>query len=183
MILTLLDASVLMVIALRVAVPVVVLMALSIFFLRAAWAERAPSQLPRGISYEEVQSSTSLKDLSENPVTMTVWALSIVLSMMYLMAGIPKLGGFEQMVNAWEQYGYSTTMRQIVGGVEFLGAILLLIPRVAFYAATALGLVMIGSIITHVSHGEFSRLLIPMGCFAALTVIAVHRRPEWFSAS
>jgi len=176
------DASVLMVVALRVAVPVVMLMVLSIFFLRAAWAERAPSQLPRGVSYDDVQEATTLRELSQDPMAMTVWGLSIVLSMMYIIAGIPKLGGFEQMVNAWDQYGYSTTMRQLVGGVEFLGGVLLLIPRAAFWAATALGLIMVGSMLTHVMHGEYSQTIIPMGFFAALTVIAAGRSSEWFGS-
>jgi hypothetical protein len=65
-----------------------------------------------------------------------------------------------------------------VGAVEFLGAVSLLIPRLAGYSAAALGVVMIGALVTQLVHrGSVTEVLVPLVFLLLLSVVAYARRP------
>ncbi|MEC9396088.1 MAG: DoxX family protein [Myxococcota bacterium] len=160
---------------LRVGVVVAALGAIGILFLRLSWAERHASMLPVDVDHTRHTEAPTL-DPFANPRAAGVWAVTIVLSIIFIAAGIPKLGGVEIAMHRFEQWGYPEWFRQLIGGAEFMGAILLLIPRTAFYAALALGAIMLGSIFTHMVHAQYAMALIPLVCFGALTYIASERR-------
>ena len=54
---------------------------------------------------------------------------------------------------AFERWGYPVWFMFFIGGVEFLGGFLILIPRVAMYACLALSTVMLGALVTRSIHG------------------------------
>ena len=167
--------TVMLVQGLRVGVVVAALGALGILFFRLSWAERHASTLPSDVDPSLYTEPPSLS-LTDNPRATSVWALTLVLSVIFIASGIPKLGGIEIAMHDFKEWGYPTWFRQVIGGIEFLGAIVLLIPRTAFYAATVLGAIMLGSIFTHLVHEEYALSLIPMVCFGALVYIASERR-------
>ena len=79
---------------LRVGVVVAALGAIGILFLRLSWAERHASMLPGDVDHTLHTEAPSLNPFA-NPRAAGVWAVTIVLSIIYIASGIPKLGGVE----------------------------------------------------------------------------------------
>jgi uncharacterized membrane protein YphA (DoxX/SURF4 family) len=63
----------------------------------------------------------------------------------------------------------------LVGAAEFVGALLLLYPRVASVGAAGLGVIMVGAVFTHLTAGEYVTSLIPLGLLGILYVIGRER--------
>jgi uncharacterized membrane protein YphA (DoxX/SURF4 family) len=68
---------------------------------------------------------------------------------MFLMAGSSKLLGNPMMVGMFQTIGIGQWFRYLTGGLEVVGAILLLIPALAGLGGALLVLVMIGAVATH----------------------------------
>ena len=164
--------------ALRVGLVVIALGSLTVFFLRQAWAERPASMLPQDIDGANHQAPPSLS-LSDDPKAASLWAITLLLSLVYIVSGIPKLGGVSYAIHQFEQWGYPDWFRQMIGGVELFSAIMLLIPTAAFWAACVLGIIMIGSVYTHLAAGQWAMAFIPVVFLAALSYVAIERRPAW----
>ena len=105
--------------------------------------------------------------------------LSGLLAVLYLMSGVPKLAGVEQIVKEFAKWGYPGWFRLVVGTVEVASAVLLLIPRVAFFGASALAVIMIGAIHTHVFRGtnEAGMAVVPLLLLVFLAIVGYARRP------
>ena len=102
--------------------------------------------------------------------------LSGLLAVLYVGAGVPKVVGVESAVTGFQSMGYPAWFRVVIGVIEIGGGVALLIPRLAFYAAGALGVVMIGAAYTLVVHGE-PGIAIPIVCLLLLATLAYLRRP------
>jgi putative oxidoreductase len=88
-------------------------------------------------------------------MNIAIWVVSALLFVLYtVIAGLPKLMGSQQVVEGFRSWGYSDGFRLFIGASEFLGGIALLIPRLAFWSACGLVIIMIGAIYTTVSHGQ-----------------------------
>jgi putative oxidoreductase len=81
----------------------------------------------------------------------TLWILSGLVALAFLGAGGAKLGGAAAMVELFDQVGRGQWFRYFTGLLEVAGAVGLLIPRYAFYAASLLGVVMVGAIVAHLT--------------------------------
>jgi uncharacterized membrane protein YphA (DoxX/SURF4 family) len=118
-----------------------------------------------------------------------VWALSIILAAVFLLAGIPKLvgGGTTLGLQAAAMRNFPAPLRVIVGLVEVLGGIALLIPSVATFAAVLLAFVMIPATFTQYASGEGSVFIPPLLCVALLflawrrNVVAVSKSYHQFA--
>jgi uncharacterized membrane protein YphA (DoxX/SURF4 family) len=77
------------------------------------------------------------------------WVLQIALCGMFLMAGTLKLAGSPEMIDTFAAIGLGQWFRYFTGAVEAAGAFLILVPATAPYAALALGITMVGAIVTH----------------------------------
>ena len=82
-----------------------------------------------------------------------VYVVSGLLSALYLFAGIPKLVGNAQAVEGFKELG-GDAFRLFIGASEVSGAIGLWLPKLAFWAALGLAVIMVGAIYTHVSRAE-----------------------------
>ena len=102
--------------------------------------------------------------------------LSGLLALLYVAAGIPKVIGAESAVTGFQSMGYPAWFRLLIGVIEIGGGVALLIPRLAFYAAGSLGVVMIGAAYTLVMHRE-PGVAIPIVCLLLLSIVAYLRRP------
>ncbi len=107
--------------------------------------------------------------------TIGLWALTLLLVLMFFMVGLDKFtshGWMERFAN----WGYPDNFLYVIGVLEMLGAVGLLIPRLAGYAAGGLIVIMIGATITHLIHGEanytFTLILIVL-----LGILFYLRRP------
>ncbi len=107
--------------------------------------------------------------------TIGLWALTLLMVLMFFMVGLDKFtshGWIERFAN----WGYPDNFLYVIGVLEMLGAVGLLIPRLAGYAAGGLIVIMIGATITHLVHGEFPGSVIHL---VLLSIILYARRPAF----
>ena len=95
---------------------------------------------------EETRSASVSTGKTMNIV---LWLLQIAAAGMFVMVGLSKLFGNEQMVGLFAAIGLGQWFRYLTGTLEVAGAILLLIPRTSGLGALLLVGVMIGAVMTH----------------------------------
>ena len=83
--------------------------------------------------------------------TIGLWVLRVLLAAAFIAAGGSKLAGAPAMVEMFEKVGVGQWFRIVTGAIEISGAILLLIPRLTFYGAGLLLLVMVGAVTAHLT--------------------------------
>lgn len=83
----------------------------------------------------------------------TLWALQVLLAAMFLFAGGQKLIGTQPMVELFTEIGIGQWFRYLTGGLEIVGAVALLIPRLAAHGALLLAGVMVGAVFTDLMLG------------------------------
>jgi len=90
-----------------------------------------------------------------------VWALAIVLALVFVLVGGSKLQGPSAV--RWSErfanWGYPAGAGAVVGAVEILAGLGLLIPASRRAAAAVLAVLMAGAFLTHLVHGEFLRVV------------------------
>jgi putative oxidoreductase len=110
------------------------------------------------------------------------WALSVLLALAFLAAGVSKLAGAQMMVDGFRHWGYADWFRYLIGACEVGGAVLLLMPRTAWLGAAGLCVIMIGAVVTHLTHSENAEALIPLAMFVLLAAVGYLRCPAWMRA-
>ncbi len=83
-----------------------------------------------------------------------VWILQFALAALFAIQGAVKLGGSKAWITRFGAWGYPDHFYIAVGLAEALGAVLLLIPRLAKVGALLLVTVMVGATVTHLIHHE-----------------------------
>jgi len=109
-----------------------------------------------------------------------LWVISGLLAALFLFAGLPKLLTPAKMLSPRV---YAPWFLTAVGVCETLGAIGLLIPRVAALAAAGLCGIMIGAVYTLVSVHMNKELPVPIIVFFLLILVIFLRRKESRSVS
>jgi uncharacterized membrane protein YphA (DoxX/SURF4 family) len=79
------------------------------------------------------------------------WVLSILLAIAFTLAGGIKLISVPGMVQEFAQIGLGQWLRYFTGVLEVSGAIGLLIPKVRFWAALQIAVVMVGATFTNIA--------------------------------
>jgi putative oxidoreductase len=110
--------------------------------------------------------------------TIALWAISILLAAMFLFSGGVKLLNPEQAKPMFVKYGYAAWFATFIGACEALGAIGLLIPRLASLAAAGLTIIMAGAVYTHLTHQENSHALVPLVLMLLLIGVSYVRFKE-----
>jgi len=100
------------------------------------------------------------------------WISSIVLAVVFVSTGLPKLGGLGELMHKFGSWGYPDEFLLFIGVTEFFAGILLLVPRTSLYAATYLSVVMAGAVYTHLAFDSFVWALLPLFCLSFLFYIA-----------
>jgi uncharacterized membrane protein YphA (DoxX/SURF4 family) len=108
------------------------------------------------------------------------WVVQILLATFYVLAASGKLMSRPQWIEMFKNWGFPDKFYLVVGGLEVLGAVGLLIPRLAGYAAAGLFVLMIGAATTHLINGEGLQVLRPLILIVFLALVAYLRRP-WAS--
>lgn len=112
-----------------------------------------------------------------------VWTLSVVLAAVFLLTGVPKLFGVGTVgLQASAMRGFPDWIRMIVGIVETVGAIGLLIPGTATFAALTLAVLMVPATLTQFASGE-GGIWVPPLLLAALLFVAWRRNIKYVSDS
>ena len=85
-------------------------------------------------------------------------AASVLVGLMFLMAGGGKLAGQDPHPANFENWGYPDWMMYVVGAWEVAFAVLILVPKTRFYGGALLVANMVGAAITHVTAGEVASI-------------------------
>ncbi len=102
---------------------------------------------------------------SSKAKTIVVWVLSVLVGLMFVMTGSQKVMNPAQTGQMFVHWGYPAWFGTVTGIIELVSGALLLVPRVALYAAGLLGATMIGAAITHLkTAGEAGRAVVPLVC-------------------
>ena len=104
------------------------------------------------------------------------WILTVLLALLYLGTGFAMVSGVEKVVQEFTLFGLPGWFRIAVGGLEILGAILLLIPAFTGAASFGLSILMIGGFACHAMFPPPIETLPPLICFAILTYICLTRK-------
>jgi putative oxidoreductase len=103
-----------------------------------------------------------------------VWVVSGLLTALYLLTGFLKVSSNPQAVEGFTKYGYSDAFRFFIGACELAGAIGIWIPKLSFWAAAGLIVIMLGAVYTHVTYAEAPTG--PIGALVMLGFVAWSRR-------
>jgi uncharacterized membrane protein YphA (DoxX/SURF4 family) len=79
----------------------------------------------------------------------TFWILQGLLAVVFLAAGTTKLASSQMQVVFFQKIGLGQWFRYCTGGLEVIGATLVLVPRTAGFGATLLGMTMVGAVDVH----------------------------------
>jgi putative oxidoreductase len=100
------------------------------------------------------------------------WVLTILLAVSMLGASYIKLTGTEFEKTAFVAWGYPVWFMYLTGIMELIGLILLVIPKTRFYGAVLILVVMIGAILTHLTHNE-AGMVVPAFVLAIIAGVLV----------
>jgi putative oxidoreductase len=103
------------------------------------------------------------------------WALAATATagafLLFVYKGAGKLLRREGEVTAWENWGFPDWLMGVVAGVELLGALMLIVGRTRTLGALALLALMPVAALTHIAHGEWH--LLPLPLVAGLLLLIV----------
>lgn len=150
------------IISLFVTVPVVGLTLALVYMIRVS-SEPAPA--------DDVPEPSETRTAWEQARTAGYWASSIALAIVYVLTGIPKLTGLNEVMHRFSEWGYPEEFALFIGVSEFLAGLMLLIPGTSLYAAGFLGVIMVGAIYTHLAFDPLAWVLLPAFCLSFLFFI------------
>lgn len=148
-------------IALFIAVPIVVLTLVGVYFIRASSMVREQRLVLTGKD-KEVFGKTR---------TVGYWISSVALSFLFLFAGLPKVNDLGETFHKFTHWGYSEQFLSFIGISEVVAAIFLLIPRTSKYAAGYLSIIMVGAIYTHLAFDPLPYVFLPIVVLAFLSFV------------
>jgi putative oxidoreductase len=118
-----------------------------------------------------------MEQRTRNADAIVVWILSALLAAVFATTGIAKLTGSEPIgLQAAAMNGFPAWIRNVVGVVEIAGAIGILIPMFAAFAAALLALLMIPATLTQWISGQRG-VLVPVVMLVLLLLVAWRRNP------
>ncbi len=100
--------------------------------------------------------------VQKKTINIITWVLSSILAILFVLAGVPKIMQMESIIQMFTVWGYPAWFALTIGVVEVIGGISLLIPRISFYSAIMLVIVMVGASYTHIAAGESMQVLRPL---------------------
>ena len=103
-----------------------------------------------------------------NGRTITGWVASVLMAAGFALAAIGKLTGAAAPM--FESWGYPSWFMTLTGVLEGLGAIGILIPKTARWAILGLAGLMVGAAFTHLTNGEASQVVRPLGFMVVLAI-------------
>ena len=122
-------------------------------------------------------SVTGINARSSTALSVTRWALQVLLALAFLAAGVSKIAGAEPMVENFNKIGMGQWFRILTGALEVAGAVALLVPRAAFYGALLLVCVMAGAVVAHLATPLGGNPAAPAVLGVLAAAVAYLRRP------
>lgn len=107
----------------------------------------------------------------------SAWVLSVLLTLAFTAAGLPKVLGVQAWTMKFAHWGYPDWLVTATGVAELIGGLLLLFPGLAKIGAGILASVMAGALYTHIANQEGLQILRPILFLAVLGAVVWLRRP------
>jgi uncharacterized membrane protein YphA (DoxX/SURF4 family) len=105
--------------------------------------------------------------------------VTVLLAAIFLISGVIKLIPMQAAVESFARWGYPDWFRIAVGVAEVTGAILLLIPQLAWIGGAGLSIMMVGAGVTHLgTTGEAIRAIVPLALFVLLAWVTLSNLPR-----
>lgn len=104
-----------------------------------------------------------------------LWVVTCLLAALFLFAGGSKLADRAKAGQMFVEVGYAAWFAIFIGVCEVLGAIGLLIPRLAGLAATGLSIIMVGAFVTLATHHQLNNAAGPLIPLALLLFVGYTR--------
>ena len=98
--------------------------------------------------------------------------LTAALAVVFLVAGAINISGRGTVKADFARWGFPDGFNLVCGGLELVGAALLLLPSARFWGLALLGVIMAGAIFALLRHREPVSHLAPAFAIAALLAIA-----------
>ncbi len=91
-----------------------------------------------------------------------LWVVKVLVALAFLAAAGLKLSGSPKMVAEFGELGLGQAFRYVTGGVEAVGALLLLWPRSAFVGAVILAGICGGALVSQITvlHGDLVHVFV-----------------------
>ena len=103
------------------------------------------------------------------------WAIKIIVSVIFIIAGSAKLAGMPQMIQVFDSIALGQWFRYVTGAIEVGGGLLVLAPKTTSYGAGLLSCTMIGAVLTHLFIIGGSPALEVILLFASLFILYATR--------
>lgn len=117
-----------------------------------------------------------------NKVMITNWIIRVGLFLIFLISSLGKFDLHGNMAGNFIRWGLPLSLMVFIGVCEFLGGILLLVPRYAVQGAFLLIGIMIGSVAQHiVQHNEMGFPLLPLVIITLLLITAITHSSRSYS--
>jgi len=111
--------------------------------------------------------------------TVGQWVPRIVLALLFMALGASKFASDGLWVRLFEQIGFGQWFRVFTGAVQVGGALLLLVPRVAWIGAAILSCTMVGAILTQVFILHVVLLAISPALLLVITAVIGAQTRGW----
>ena len=112
-------------------------------------------------------------------VSILLWSMTIFLALLFLVEGGSKLLFDAGTIKNFHKWGYPTWLVFVVGLLEFPGAILIVIPRLALLGTALLAVDMAGAIVTGAVQGILPIVLFSAFILGLVALIGWARRKRF----
>ncbi|MEU5877734.1 DoxX family protein [Spirillospora sp. NPDC047279] len=107
-----------------------------------------------------------------------LWALQVLMALVFLMASSTKFSGNEQAVEGFEKIGFGSWFMYFIATVELAGAAGLLIPALCGLAATGLTALLAGAVVTQLIVDDPATAVVPATYLVPIAFLAWARRAD-----
>ena len=87
--------------------------------------------------------------------------LKILVSLIFISAGIAALCGAERFVGEFTRWGYSLDVLALFASLEIICGVLMLIPRVQKAGSAGLLLIVVWGLVHHICYGDALSVMVP----------------------
>ncbi len=117
----------------------------------------------------------TLADRARVALYVGLWLITLFEAFGLGQAGLRKFTSTDVWWGLFENWGYPFWFLVVIGVLELGGAVLLLVPPLAVYAATGLIVVMVGAVATELSNDKLFGPWFPLMHIVLLSIIAIAR--------
>jgi putative oxidoreductase len=104
------------------------------------------------IAHDDLATARSEKGFNVSDVShVALWLLQALVALAFIAAGSAKLVGVPAMIALFDAIAIGQWFRYVTGGLEVLGAVLLIVPRTTAFGAVLLACVAAGAVVAHLT--------------------------------